>query len=252
MREDIPSIISFGKKREVFLTSLFYLIRELGFKEFAVQTRDVRYGNTLRTLHLAGTGVGAVSESEFVHLGDHGLDPFLSLGTTLGKKGEGTDPGCNEQHCRTVLTGGHTGAATYAGGSIHALLGPVMRDEDIVGILGGSCAHGDESTCLKDLIECASVDHEVLDDRESSASPRLYGNGSSVFEMAHEELASGNMVVRTVCTAVDIKRTSSANAFAAVMVEGDRTAALASAFHCDGVTPLADELLVKDIKHLEE
>ena len=60
------------------------------------------------------------------------------------------------------------------------------------------------------------------------------------------------MVVRTVGTAVDIERTCSADALTAVVVERDGTAALASALYRHGVTTLADKLLVKDVKHLEE
>ena len=209
------------KQRAAGRAALFRLIREFRFEELAVEPRDMRYGYALRALHLAGAGVGAVSESEFVHLGDHGLDPSLGLGTALS----------------------NASTATYTGSSIHALLSLVVRNEDIVGILGGTGTDGDESTGLEDLVKRTSVDHKVLDDREGGASPRLHSDSSSVLEMTHEQLTGGNMVVRAVGASVNIEGTSTADTLAAVMVERYRTTALAA---------LADKLLIQNIKHLEE
>ena len=210
------------------------------------------YGDALRTLHLAGTGVGTVAESEFVHLRYHSLDPSLGLGTTLGEEGEGADARSDEQHGGTVLTGGHTRSATYASRSIHAFLCLVVRDKDVVGILGGSRTYGDETSGLKDLVESTPVDYNVLDNRKGCTAPRLYRDGSTILEMTHEKLAGGHMVIGTVRTSVNIERASSADTFAAVVVEGDGTAALASTLDRDRVATLADKLLIENIKHLEE
>ena len=252
MRGDIPSTISYGKTKGCLVGSPFRLIREFRFEELAVEPRDVRYGYALRALHLAGAGIGAVSESEFVHLGDHRLDPSLGLGTTLGEESERTHPRGHEQHGRTVLTCCNASSATYAGRSVHALLSLVMRDEDIVGILGGTGADGDESAGLKDLVKRTPVDHKVLDDREGCTSPRLHGDGRAILEMTHEQLAGGNMVIRTVGASVDIEGTGTADTLAAVMVERDRTAALAAALDRYRVATLADKLFIQNIKHLEE
>ena len=62
----------------------------------------------------------------------------------------------------------------------------------------------------------------------------------------------GEVIVRTVCTAVDIQATGAADAFAAIVIEGHGTAALAAALHRDRVATLADELLIEDIEHLQE
>ena len=252
MRGDIPSTISYGKTKGCLVGSPFRLIREFRFEELAVEPRDVRYGYALRALHLAGAGVGAVSESEFVHLGDHRLDPSLGLGTALGEEGERTHPRGHEQHGGTVLTGSNASTATYAGSSIHALLSLVVRNEDIVGILGGTGTYGNESAGLEDLVKRTPVDHKVLDDREGGASPRLHGDGRSILEMTHEQLAGSDMVIRTVGASVDIEGTRTAYTLAAVMVEGDRTAALATALDRYRVATLADKLLIQNIKHLEE
>ena len=161
-------------------------------------------------------------------------------------------PRGDEQHGGAVLAGSDAGAATHAGCCIHAFLSLVVRDEDIVGILCRAGAHGDESSSLENLVKSTPVDHEVLDDRKSSTSPRLHRNGSSILEMTHEQLACGYMVVRTVGASVDIERTRTADSLATVVVEGDRTAALASALHRHRVATLADKLLIQNIKHLEE
>ena len=252
MRGDIPSTISYGKTKGCLVGSPFRLIREFRFEELAVEPRDVRYGYALRALHLAGAGVGAVSESEFVHLGDHRLDPSLGLGTALGEESERTYPRGHEQHGGTVLTCCNASSATYAGCSIHALLSLVVRDEDIVGILGGTGTDRDESAGLEDLVKRTPVDHKVLDDREGGASPRLHGDGRAILEMTHEQLAGGNMVIRTVGASVNIEGTGTAYTLAAVMVERDRTAALAAALDSDRVATLADKLLIQNINHLEE
>ena len=49
------------------------LVLELRREELAVQTGDMRNGNLLGALGLAGSRVGAVAEAQFVHLGDHRL-----------------------------------------------------------------------------------------------------------------------------------------------------------------------------------
>ena len=58
--------------------------------------------------------------------------------------------------------------------------------------------------------------------------------------MTHEELAGGHLVVRTVGAAVYIQGAGTADALAAVVVEGD------------GFHTLADELVVQDVQHLQE
>ena len=228
------------------------LVRELRLEEFAVQAGDVRDIDPLGALQLAGTRVGAVAEAQFVHLRDHRLGTAMRLRTALRKQGEGTDAGSDEEHRRTVLTRSHTGTTAHAGRCIHALLRLVVRDQDVVGILRRTGPDRNEAAGLEDLIEGAAVHDEVLDDRETGAAPRLHRDGGAIFEMAHEELAGRHMIVRTVCASVNIQATGTADAFAAVVVEGDGTAALATAFDGDRIASLPDQLLVENIKHLQE
>ena len=197
-------------------------------------------GDVLRALHLAGAGVRAIAEAEFVHLGDHGAGAAGGFRLALRQQGEGTDAGGHEQHGGAVLTGGDAGAATDAGGGIHGQFRVIVRDEDGVAILRGTGADGHETAGLEDLVEGLTVHDEVLDHREGGGAPRFHGDGGTRLEMTHKELAGRHLVVRTVGTAVHIQGAGTADTFMAVVVEGD------------GFHTLADELVIEDIQHLEE
>ena len=71
---------------------LHYLIKllvcEFGLDHLAVQAGDVGDGLVLRANSLASASVGAVTEAELIHLGDHVLHTTGSLYATLGKQGE--------------------------------------------------------------------------------------------------------------------------------------------------------------------
>ena len=210
------------------------------------------HGNTLRALQLACASVGAVTKAQLIHLGHHSLSPALGLGTALRQKSQRAYTRGHKQHGGAVLTSSNTSAATNAGRCIHTLLGPVVRDKDIVGILRRSGTYGNEAAGLQNLVKCSTVNHKILYNRESCASPRLYRNGGAILKMTHKQLAGSHVVVRTMGAPVDVQRASAAYTLAAVVVERYRTAALAAALHSHGVASLADKLLVKDVKHLKE
>ena len=238
--------------QQTLLGALCPLVLKLSAEILPVKSCDVRYGDVLRALHLAGTGVRAATEAELFHLRDHIPGPSGGLWTALRKQSEGADPCGHEQHCGTVLTGCHASAATNAGSRVHTLLSVLVRDEDVVGILGGTSSDRDESAGLKDLVERAAVNNQVLDYRETSASERLHGDGSAILEVTHEELAGGHVIVRTVRAAVDEQRAGTADTLAAVVVERHRTAALAASVNGYWIVTLTDQLLIEDVKHFEE
>ena len=66
----------------------FRLVGDFGAEELTVETCDVAQLDVLGALGSAGTGVGAVAESEFVHLGHHGLGAAFSLDASLRKECE--------------------------------------------------------------------------------------------------------------------------------------------------------------------
>ena len=228
------------------------LLRELSLEELAVEAGDVVDGDAFWTFHLAGTGVGAVTEAELFHLRDHILSPSSGLWTALWKQSERTYPCGHKEHRRAVFTGCNASTATNAGSGVHALLSVFVRDENVVGILSGTCSNRDESTSLKNLVEGTAINHQVLDDRETSASERLDSNGSTILEVTHEKLASGDVIVRTVRAAVNEQRASTADTLTTVVVERHRTAALAASVNGYWIVTLTDQLLIEDVKHFEE
>ena len=159
----------------------------------------------LRTFHLAGPGVGAGTESEFVHLCNHSLSPACSLNLTLRKKCERADSCSHKEHCRTVLAGGNTGTATNTSCAVHTFLSIFTLDRNGIGIRDTASADRNISSRLKYLVKSLTVHNKVLDYRETLASPRLDGDGVTILELAHMELAGGNLIVRSVSTSVDVK-----------------------------------------------
>ena len=72
-------------------TFIYYiknLVGELGLNHLAVHAGDVGDGLILRAYSLASAGVGAITEAEFVHLGNHVLHTTGSLYTALREQGE--------------------------------------------------------------------------------------------------------------------------------------------------------------------
>ena len=123
------------------------LVSKFCLDELAVETGDVSDGFALRTYCLAGTCVGTVTESEFVHLGYHCLCTAGSLNATLWKECELAYLRADEEHSRTVLTCCYAGTATDTAGAVHCFVGVFLGDEDGVGILWSSCAYCGVAAC---------------------------------------------------------------------------------------------------------
>ena len=104
----------------------------------------------------------------------------------------------------------------------------------------GSRAGGDESTSLHDAIQRASVDHQILDDREGAKAKWLDCDGRAIAKFSHVKLTHRAWVIRPVCFAINGERAGTANAFAAIRVERDRFLAA------------AQQIFVQDVEHFEE
>ena len=85
-----------------------------------------------------------------------------------------------------------------------------------------------------------SVDDEILEYGERTGAPRLDPQLLAVLEVAHVQLACGRGALGSVGDAVDNETAHAADAFAAVVVEGDR------------VFAVGDQALVHDVEHFEE
>ena len=93
------------------------LVCQLGLDHLAVQAGDVGNGLVLGAYGLAGASVGAVTESELVHLGNHVLHAAGSLYTALRKQGELRHLRRYEEHGRAVLTSSYASTAADAVGA---------------------------------------------------------------------------------------------------------------------------------------
>ena len=82
---------------------MFCLVAEFGSEELTIESSDVGQAGRLRTLGSASTGVGAVTEAEFIHLGHHGFCTLFGLNATLRKESQLADLGCHYLLCTTIL-----------------------------------------------------------------------------------------------------------------------------------------------------
>ena len=73
-------------------------VAQLGSDELAVEAGDIADADALGALGLAGTGVGAVTESKLVHLGEHCLGAAGSLYLSLRKQSKLAYLGTYKQH----------------------------------------------------------------------------------------------------------------------------------------------------------
>ncbi len=145
-----------------------------------------------------------------------------------------------EEHGGSVGAGSNAGAASYAGCCIEGLVGDGFGYGDGIGLGGGAGVDADVAAGLHDAFEGGAVDHEVFDDGKGSGAEGFDPDGIAVLEMAHVELAGGRAGKGAVGFAVDDHATGAADAFAAIVVEGD------------GVFFLSYEAFVEDVEHFEE
>ena len=144
------------------------LVGEFSLDHLAIQTSDIGDGLVLRADGLAGASVGAVTEAELVHLGDHVLHTTGSLYAALRKQGELANLRQYEEHSRTVLTCSDASATTDARSTVHSLVSILLRNQDSISVLSLTSADSGLTTGLDNLIEGTAVDHTVLDHGEGS------------------------------------------------------------------------------------
>ena len=124
-------------------------VSTLGFDEFAVEAGDVAQRNVLGTFGCAGTGVGAVAESEFVHLVDH-CARAGTFNLTPGQECELAYLCADEEHGRAVLAGSHAGAAADAGSGVHSDVSHFLRDREAVGVRSSAAVERNVAAGLLD------------------------------------------------------------------------------------------------------
>ena len=184
--------------------------------------------------------VGAIGETFDVHLLDHGEGAAVAFDLALRQMAEMRNFGADKESGGGVGAGGYASAATDAGGGVHGQVGVRLRDGNGVAVGGAAGGNGDEAASGDDAVEGAAVDGEILDDGKGFGAPGLEIDLVAILEVAHVKLADGGALEAAVGFAVDHKAAHAADAFAAIVVEGD------------GVFALGDEGFVEDVEHFEE
>lgn len=227
------------------------LVGKFGFDELAVQAGDVGNGFVLGANGFAGTGIRAVTETELVHFRYHSLCALGCFGTSLRKQGKLAYLGADEEHGGTVLTSGNAGTAADASGAVHSLVCILLGNKDGIGVLRRTGAYRYITACSLDFIKGGTIYHAVLDNGESGGTPRFDRNHVAVIEAAHIELAgSGTRFGLAVRRTVNIERTHTADAFAAVVVEDERFLAVFNQFLIEDIEHLKERSVIGDVVHL--
>ena len=216
------------------------LFGALGHDEFAVETCDVAQRNILGAFSGTSTGVGAVTETKFIHLANHGTCTTLTLYLALGQECELADLSRNEEHSRAVLAGSHTCTTANACSGVHGSVGHFLADGKIVCILGTAAVERHIAAGLLDFVDCITVYHKVADHGECSRTPGFDCDCIAILELTHVELAGGYALHRTVGVTVDVERAHAADTFTAVVIE----------YH--GLFTFFYELLVEHVEHFKE
>lgn len=180
------------------------LFRAFCVDELTVETSYVAQRNALGALGGAGTGIGAVTETEFVHFANHCASTTFALYLTLGEKSELAYLCRNEEHGRAVLAGGNTCAAADASSGVHSCVGDRLADGQIVCVGSAAAVERYIAAGLLDFVECGAVNHEVADNGECSRAPGFDGDSVAVVEFAHVELASSDALNGSVGMTVDV------------------------------------------------
>ena len=170
---------------------------------------------------------------------DHFEGAGGAFGLALGEEGEVGDFGTDEEHGAGVWASGHAGATADAGGGFHGDIGVDFADGEAIAVGGGAIASGDEAAGLLDAIEGRAIHDEVADDGEGLGAEGFHVDGGAIGELAHVELAGGGLA-GAVGDAIDGEGAGAADAFAAIVIEGD------------GFLAFAGEVIVDDVEHFEE
>ncbi len=148
---------------------------------------------------------------------------------------------CADKKSRgSVGAGGDAGAAADASGGIHGEIGVLLLDGNGVAVRGGAGRSRDEAASGDDAVERCAVYGKVFDDGEGFGAPRFEIDHATIIEVAHVKLADGSALEAAMSLAIDHEAAHAADAFAAIVVEGD------------GIFTLVDEGFVEDVEHFEE
>lgn len=107
-------------------TGRFSLFLALGCDVMAVHAADVVELDILRTFSGTCACIGAVAETEFVHLLDHCACTAFAFNLTLGQESKLADLRRNKEHGRSVLTSCNACAAADTSCGVHRNVGDFL------------------------------------------------------------------------------------------------------------------------------
>ena len=205
----------------------------------AVELGNVVYADTLRASGFALVKVGAVAETEGVHLAHHGKNALVLFGMALGQQIEVSSLGRGEEHGSAVLAAGYASTTADASSGVESGVGCLLADGRVVSVRSSTGANVHKTAGGDDGVQSGTVYHQVTQQRESSSAEGLNPNGVAVLELAHVQLA-GSYLLAAMGNTIDGEGAHTANTFTAVVVE------------VDGLLALVNEFFVYDVKHLKE
>src|SRR5204862_4739943 len=108
----------------------------------------------------------------------------------------------NKQHCRSVFAHGDTGAAPDASGGVHRKVSRGFGHRHRIAVGCSAGVDGNEPTRLYYPVKGRAICGEVLNNRESSRTPRLDRDRLAIAKMAHVKLAGSGATMAAVREAV--------------------------------------------------
>lgn len=208
--------------------------------ENTVEPSDVGRRNLLGTNGLAGIGVGAVAETEFVHLGHHGACTALVFHLALGQQRKLRHLGSHKKHRAGVFAGRHASATANARSRVHRKIGIGLRNRDGVAVGDATRMARNIAPRLYYLIEGRTINCQVLDNGKCLGAKRLHGYRFAILKVTHIELAGGDSLAFAMRPSINEQTASTAYSLATIVVEEDRVAAF------------QNDTFVQHIKHFEK
>jgi hypothetical protein len=184
--------------------------------------------------------IRATAEVFVCHRDHHAESPRVALGLTLRKCVEMGDFGGGEKHGGCIRARGDAGSAADARSCIKRNIRSFLWDQDHVGIRSATRGRADEAPCLNDSVKSRSVDDQIPDHREGAGAPRLERKSVAIPEEAHRELAHCGTPLTSVGHTVDQEAARTADALAAIVLEGN------------GSFVPVEEILIESVERLQE
>ena len=218
----------------------FYGATEDAAEVFAIHAGDVLHTDAFGAFGFASCDVGAVAEAFRVHLLDHVLYAARGFHLTLRQHRQVGYLGPHKQHSGSIRAGRHASTTTNTGSRIKGVRSLIFFHRDGVSVLRLTGVDRDVASGLNNAVEGIAVDHQVFHNGKSFGPEGLNDYRIAIIKVAHVQLTGGGTGIGSVRMTVDDHAAGAADTFATVVFERYR------------LFLLGNQLLVKDIEHLQE